>query len=305
MMSALGLPAVTELREDFFAEREVTVSVLRLDMIHPFISGNKWYKLKYNFEEFFRLKKKALVTFGGAFSNHIVATAAAGKKYQINTIGIIRGNELNENSNPSLRFASQCGMKLFFVARDEYRRICKNENLPQWICDSLQIKNDGLYVIPEGGSNLPAVKGCAEIIQTIPFDFDFICCATGTGVTIAGISSALKPHQKAIGISILRGENFLEKNILDLNGNKNNFNLIHGYSAGGYARTSEALDVFCKNFSAKHLINIEPVYTGKMFFGLYDMIRKSYFKRRSKILAVHTGGVSDFAVMTSSQSSSV
>jgi len=264
--------------------------VLRLDEIHPYISGNKWFKLKYNLEEFFRQEKKYLVTFGGAYSNHIMAVAAAGKDLGIKTIGIIRGDELDETSNPALSFASQCGMKLFFISRDEYRH-ARNNFLPVGIYHALPVTTDDLYMLPEGGSNALAVKGCAEIVKLFPGDFDITCCACGTGATIAGISSALMENQQAIGISVLNGEKFLEMNILKLNGNRRNFLLIHDYNFGGYAKSNAGLDSFCENFFLMHQIKIEPVYTGKMFFAIYELARQDFFKKGSKIVAVHTGGV--------------
>lgn len=309
---------VEKINDAYFSEKGIDVSVLRLDKIHPVTGGNKWFKLKYNLEEFSKQKKDILVTVGGAYSNHIIATAAAGKEYGIQTVGIIRGEELNENSNDALKFASSCGMKLFFVTREEYRLIRQTEILPDQILSSpcrtfglqgrllsplpaeLLVYRAGssllsplssLFFLPEGGSNALAVKGCSEIINLIPEDFDFIVCAVGTGATLAGISTALKSHQTAIGISVLEGKDFLEKNILEMNGSRKNFQLFHDYNFGGYARSSEELDNFCKNFSQQHNIPIEPIYTGKMFFGLWDLIKKNFFKSGSRIVAIHTGGV--------------
>ena len=282
---------VRKIVEKFFLEKEVSVSVLRLDLIHPYISGNKWFKLKYNIEEFLLQKKECLVTFGGAYSNHIVATAAAGKEFGIKTIGIIRGDELNENSNPSLKFASACGMKLFFVSREEYKLMRDSGSIIDRILSELPIPFPGFYLLPEGGSNSLSVKGCAEIVKLIYSDFDFIICACGTGATLAGISTALNENQKAIGISVIQGEKFLQRDILNLNGNKNNFQLINEYNFGGYAKSDVPLNLFCENFSSMNGFKIEPVYTGKLFFGLYELIKKDFFKRGSKVIAVHTGGV--------------
>jgi 1-aminocyclopropane-1-carboxylate deaminase len=284
------------LKQDFFSKKEVSVSVLRLDMIHPHISGNKWFKLKYNLEAFKEQKKKYLVTFGGAFSNHIVATAAAGKENEIETIGIIRGEELNENSNHVLKFASSCGMKLFFVTRDDYRMIRETASLPERIYAHPDIYRDStlnseLYFLPEGGSNTLAVKGCEEIVKNIHEEFDYIICAVGTGSTLAGISKSLKEGQTAIGIPVLEGKSFLEKDILNLNGGRKNFQLVHDYSFGGYAKSTGELELFCQKFSNQHGIKIEPVYTGKMFYALYDLIEKNYFNEGSKIVAIHSGGI--------------
>jgi len=285
-----------KINDPLFSEKGLTVSVLRLDMLHPVTGGNKWFKLKYNLDAFLKSGKEILVTMGGAWSNHIMATAAAGKEKGIQTVGIIRGEELNENSNEALKFATACGMKLFFVSRDEYRHIRRTEVIPDQHLSSLlshceRSEATFHYFLPEGGSNALAVKGCKEIVQHIQEDFDYIISAVGTGATLAGISSALNENQTEIGIPVLEGKDFLEKNILDLNGGRKNFKLIHDYSFGGYARTTVELESFCKNFSKSTDILIEPVYTGKMFFALNDLIRKNYFKKGSRIIAVHTGGV--------------
>ena len=280
-----------KLNDSLFADKGVAVSILRLDSIHPVTGGNKWFKLKYNLQAFLKEKKDLLVTMGGAYSNHVIATAAAGKEKGIPTVGIIRGEELNENSNEDLKFASACGMKLFFVSREEYRRIRQTEVLPEQISSSLPSPLSNPFFLPEGGSNALAVKGCREILNFITEDFDYIICPVGTGATLAGISTGLNEHQSAIGIPVLEGKDFLEKNIYDLNGGRKNFKLMHEYTFGGYARTNEELEHFCKNFSLTNHIPAEPIYTGKMFFALYDLTRKNYFRSGSRIIAVHTGGI--------------
>lgn len=290
-MDIAKVPTVIAINEKLFTEKEVSVSVLRLDLIHPFICGNKWFKLKYNIEDFFRLKKKYFVTFGGAYSNHIRATAAAGQEFGIKTIGIIRGEELNENSNTTLKFAAQSGMKLFFASRDEYRQMRDSGLLIDRIFSELRTTNTDLFMVPEGGSNALAIMGCAEIVKYIPEEFEFICCACGTGATLAGISTKLNDNQKAIGISILQGEDFLEKAILNMNSGRKNFQLIHGYSFGGYAKSTAALDSFCETFFQNHQFKIEPVYTGKLFYALNELIKKDFFIKNSKVIVVHTGGV--------------
>lgn len=282
----LNNPVIVELTDSLFVEKELQVFVLRLDLIHPIISGNKLYKLKYNLEEFHRQKKEFLVTFGGAYSNHLVATATAGKESDIYTIGIIRGEELDENSNECLKFISSCGMKLIFVTREEYRRLRENN---ADLFSLVDIPASKLFLLPEGGSNELAVKGCEEITRNIPFDFDYICCACGTGATLAGIAKSLKGNQQAIGISVLMGEGFLENTIKKFTASTNNFEIIHDYHFGGYAKSTTELEIFCKRFNEGNDIPIEPVYTGKLFFGVYDLIRKDFFEKGRKIVIVHTG----------------
>jgi 1-aminocyclopropane-1-carboxylate deaminase len=288
----LKMPTLQKLEDKLFEEKQLNVYVLRLDVIHPFISGNKWYKLKYNVDEFLRSGKDGLVTFGGAYSNHIVATAAAGKEFGINTIGIIRGEELTPDSNPVLQFASACGMKLIFVSREDYRLLKASDEMVRE-----KIASD-IFIVPEGGSNKFALKGCTEIVKEITIPFDYICAACGTGMTLAGIAKSIAENQKAIGISVLHGEDFLEKDISEWSGS-NNFQIIYDYHFGGYAKMNAALKTFCNTFYYQHQVRIEPVYTGKLFFGMYDLIRKDFFESGRTIVAVHSGGIFDFAIKPS------
>jgi 1-aminocyclopropane-1-carboxylate deaminase len=279
------------LEDPLFEKKNLKVFVLRDDIIHPFISGNKWRKLKYNIDEFRRQGKEYLVTFGGGYSNHIVATAAAGKEFGINTIGIIRGEELNTHSNPVLHFANECGMKLVFISREKYRSFREDNSL---VFHEPGIPGTDLYMLPEGGSNEFAIKGCEEIPGDIAVDFDFICCASGTGATLAGITKGLKKHQKSIGIAVLKDAGSLDEAVKGYIGSKNNFQVIRDYHFGGYAKSTGELDLFCQSFIQKNNIPIEPVYTGKLFFGIYDLIRKNFFETGKTIVLVHTGGIFDF-----------
>jgi len=266
----------------FLKEKEINLFVLRLDLVHSYISGNKWFKLKYNLEEAKRQGKNTLLTFGGAYSNHIIATAAAGKDFGFKTIGIIRGEELNENDNSVLQFAKNCGMELRFVSREEYRI----KDLPN---------PDEFYMLPEGGTNELAVKGCSEISSLIDIEFDYISCAVGTGGTIAGIVSSLKENQKAIGFPVLKGGGFLKNEIEKLVHTNANFELQTEYHFGGYAKKNEGLLNFISDFKSNHNIQLDFVYTGKMMFGIFDLIMKNYFQKGATIVAIHTGGLFKFA----------
>lgn len=266
------------------------VFIKREDLIHPEISGNKWRKLKYNLLEAERLQKKTLLTFGGAYSNHIYSVAAAGKEYGFKTIGFIRGEAYNP-LNPTLSFAEANGMELRYLNRTDY----KNRNNINFQNDIIKQFNDA-YLIPEGGSNSLAVKGCAEIINDIEIEFDYICCACGTGGTLAGIIAGLKNTRNSIGFSILKGGGFLNedvKNLIkDYNGKEfNNWEIILDYHFGGYAKINYELINFIGDFEKANKIQLDPVYTGKMFFGIRDLIIKGYFKKHDKIIAVHTGGI--------------
>ncbi len=284
-------PVLQPLTDPLFKEKNLNVFVLRDDLIHPYISGNKWRKLKYNIEEFRKEGKEYLVTFGGAYSNHITATAAAGKELGIKTIGVIRGEEHGVNTNPVLRFAHACGMKLIFISREKYRCLRENNSLP---IPALKTPDSQLYFLPEGGSNDLAVKGCKEIVDDIPIRFDVICCACGTGATLAGIVNGLKDDQRAIGIAVLKGASFLKETVISYGGSENNFQIVPDYVFGGYAKSTIELEEFCKTFTEQHHIPVEWVYTGKLFFGIYDLVKKDFFERGKTIVVVHTGGIYDF-----------
>lgn len=275
----------------------IRLFVLRDDLIHPFLSGNKWRKLKYNIPDILKEPNTVMVTFGGAWSNHLIASAAAGKIYGFETIGIVRGEE--GVMNDALRFAQKCGMNLYYISREEYRKR-KDPEFLSHIENNLRIffpsilQNKNIFHLPEGGSNAAAVKGCEEIPSAIPMHTDYICCACGTGATLAGIARGLKHNQKALGIPVLKAESFMQKDVMQWNVNPENFELHFGYSFGGYAKFSTELINFCHDFSKETNVPIEPVYTGKLFFALTQLIRQGYFIKGSVITAVHSGGLYDF-----------
>ncbi|WP_375238972.1 1-aminocyclopropane-1-carboxylate deaminase/D-cysteine desulfhydrase [Aurantibacter sp.] len=260
----------------------VSLSIKREDKIHEFVSGNKFRKLKYNIEAAESGVYNQLLTFGGAFSNHISATAAAGKLNNIKTIGIIRGDELNDKSNQTLKFAKQCGMQLIFVSREEYRLKEQGNLAKKYI-------NKETFIVPEGGTNPLAIKGCEEILDDSTSRYDYICTSVGTGGTISGIINASLSHQKIIGFSALKGS-FLQEDISKFV-NKTNWTLNIDYHFGGYAKVTPELISFINQFKTQHNIPLDPIYTGKMMYGVLDLISKGYFKKDSKILAIHTGGL--------------
>lgn len=264
----------------------ISVSIRREDLIHPFVSGNKFRKLKYNLLKAKEKSFETLLTFGGAFSNHIAAVAYAGKENGFKTIGIIRGDELRDKigENPTLTFAQNCGMEFKFVSREEYR--LKNEAL---FVDNLKEEFGDFYAIPEGGTNELAIKGCQEILTEEDAAFDFICCSIGTGGTIAGIINSALPHQKVLGFPALKGD-FLKDEIRIFAQNKN-WELITDYHFGGYGKVNQDLIAFINQFYDKNNIPLDPIYTGKMVFGVMDMIERNYFPDQSKILLIHTGGI--------------
>lgn len=264
----------------------ISVTIKREDLIHPVVSGNKFRKLKYNLLQAKTENKKTLLTFGGAFSNHIAAVAFAAKENGFESIGIIRGDELGDKiaQNATLQFAQECGMKFEFVSREAYR--LKNESS---FLERLKLKFGDFYLIPEGGTNELAVKGCEEILTDEDREFDYICCAAGTGGTISGIINSALPHQKVLGFPALKGD-FLQDEICIFVQNKN-WRIINDYHFGGYGKVNEELIAFINDFYNTNQIPLDPVYTGKMVFGVIDMIQKNYFPAQSNILLIHTGGL--------------
>ncbi|UKM64806.1 pyridoxal-phosphate dependent enzyme [Flavobacteriaceae bacterium GSB9] len=265
---------------------DVELFLKREDRIHPFVSGNKYRKLKYNLSEVKKQGFTTLLTFGGAFSNHIAAVASAGNSIGFKTIGIIRGEELKSkiNVNPTLGFAKQKGMQLEFVSREFYR-----EKHSTRFLNILRERFGDFYLIPEGGTNNLAVKGCEEILTEDDKQFDFICCSVGTGGTISGLINCSKVRQQVLGFPALKGD-FLQQDISKF-ANKNNWELITNYHFGGYAKINEELVTFINRFKNNFSIPLDPVYTGKMMYGIFNMIEKKYFPEGSKILAIHTGGL--------------
>ena len=279
-----------EVKDPLLKERKISLFIKREDLNHPDLSGNKWHKLKYNLQEARKQGKKTLLTFGGAYSNHIYAAAAAGKIFNLNTIGIIRGEE-HLPLNPTLSFAKDNGMKLYYLDRTSYRQ----KNSPE-IINHLQEKFGDFYLLPEGGTNEFAVKGCSEIISKINIDFDYVCCPCGTGGTLAGLISGLNGKNFALGFAVLKGASFLKENVNSLlkNCSSDSFqkwDINLDYHFGGYAKMDSVLLDFVKRFTSLTKIPIEPIYTGKMLFGIYDLASKGYFKEGNVIIAIHTGGM--------------
>ena len=278
------IPALQELSDSLLLQKKIRVFILREDLIHPHISGNKWRKLYYNIQAAKRLAAKKIITFGGAYSNHIAATAAAGQEFGFKTLGFIRGEE-QLPLNSTLSYAKGCGMELRYLSRSDYRLKEKSEFL-----QSLLDNEKDYYLIPEGGTNELAVKGCEEILINLSIDFDYVCCACGTGGTISGIINSLKSHQRAIGFPALKGAGFLKEDIGKYVCNSQ-WELNLDYHFGGYAKVKPELINFMNSFKTKHQIPLDPIYTGKMLFGLWNLIEKDYFRAGSTIVAVHTGGL--------------
>ena len=287
MLQAKGKAVLQEIEDPIVTVKGIRLYLKREDLLHPQISGNKWRKLKYNLQEAKNQGLNQLLTFGGAYSNHIYATAAAAKEAGLGCIGIIRGEE-TQPLNPTLAFAKSCGMKLHYVSRSEYR-----DKSNQEFREKLKERFGEFYLVPEGGSNSLAVKGCKEILDDVSLSLDVICVPVGTGGTMAGLIAST--DKRVLGFSALRGD-FLKdevKSLLENSGetDKSNWSINTDFHFGGYAKINEELIEFIREFKSKHGVLLDPIYSGKMMFGLYNLIEADYFKPGSTIMAIHTGGL--------------
>jgi len=276
-------PFILPITNDLFLNKGIELYLLNEDSTFPYVSGNKLWKLKYNLLEARKQKKQHLLSFGGKYSNHIYALAAAGQYFGFKTLGIIRGEEGELNS--TLSFAKKKGMELNYVTRKIYRE----RNNQEYLAD-IQKKYKNYYVIPEGGSSSLGVKGCSEVLNKKTKIFDFICCACGTGGTLKGLALSAEQHQKVLGFSALKTSSSLIDQIKK-NNRINNWKLIDNYHFGGYAKITSELVHFINEFYNRYAIKLDGVYTGKAMFGLFDLIRLNYFPKGSKILFIHTGGL--------------
>ncbi|MBV7531932.1 1-aminocyclopropane-1-carboxylate deaminase/D-cysteine desulfhydrase [Chitinophaga sp. sic0106] len=266
----------------------ISAAMLRLDQLHPEISGNKWFKLKYNLEDASAAGKSAIVTFGGAYSNHIAATAAACRDAGLRAIGIIRGEEMRPDSNATLRLATANGMELRFVSRETYKVIQQPAN-PLYQA----LAQEG-FVIPEGGHNAAGAKGCEDILRLHPTSpYTHILCAVGTGTTLAGIINSAARHQQVLGISVLKGAAYLQQEIttLLLPGHTASWQLLTEHHGGGYGKfTSEQLTTM-NEFYQETRIPTDIIYTGKLIQAFNTLLKTNYFPDGSNVLLIHTGGL--------------
>jgi 1-aminocyclopropane-1-carboxylate deaminase len=265
-----------------FSAKNIEVSVLRLDKIHPVISGNKWFKLRYYLEEARAFNKKKIATFGGAWSNHILATAAACHLNGFEVTGIIRGEEAIELSS-TLRLAKQTGMQLIFISRNDYN----HKKIPE------QIINDDYYLISEGGYGLKGAAGAAAILAGVEKEtYSHICCAAGTGTMLAGLVQASGIQHTIVAISVLKNNFELEQNVQSLlPGNKINFDIIHDYHFGGYAKYKPELIRFMNDLYRQTSVPSDFVYTGKLFYAIQDLVVNNFFPPGSNLLLIHSGGL--------------
>lgn len=289
--SPLILPSpVQQLHSEFLRQHQVKLYIKRDDLIHPVISGNKWRKLKYNLEQARQDNHHTLLTFGGAYSNHIHATAAAGRYFGFNTIGIIRGEQYSP-LNPTLQDVTDWGMQLEYVSRADYRQKTSVDFIHR-----LKQKFGDFYLIPEGGNNDLAVRGVSEIIDELDDDYDVICIDCGTGATMAGIIAGLRQPSHVLGFAVLKGADFLVDDIRQRlqSGHArsaHNWTVNFDYHFGGFAKTNAELFAFIDQFQQQYEVPLEPVYSGKMLYGVFDLIKQGQFKAGSRLLVIHSGGL--------------
>lgn len=281
----MKLPLISVPIVEIPLEKSVRLFLKREDLIHAEISGNKYWKLFYNINEYLSkdILNKKIITFGGAFSNHIFTVSALGKILNIPTLGLIRGEELETKwqQNPTLKKANENGMQFRFITRENYRE-------KEFLTKNLQEEFPNALIIPEGGSNEFAVQGIQHMLTNETKEFDYLCSAVGTGGTLTGISRFAAKNQKILGFKVVE-DSSLEEKIFNWSGKKN-FELISA-SFGGYGKISRGNIRFINNFKEKFGIQLDPIYMGKMMQKLLEMIDGNYFEEGCKILAFHTGGL--------------
>lgn len=301
-----SLPSpITELKDELFVEKGVQVLLKRDDLIHPVISGNKWRKLKYNIERAQQQGYDTLLTFGGPFSNHIAATAEAGRRFGFKTIGMIRG-ELPSEGNPTLDRALECGMELHPMDRQTYR-----EKQERYTIETLRDRFGSFYLIPEGGANHLGVAGCMEILPEVESGYTDVAVACGTGTTLAGLVLSLPEQVRLHAFVVFKDQNEGEELKGDVHQLLMNTCLDEELAAdlgkkitwhtqfheGGFAKVSDRQFEFMQVFYQKHQVRLDPLYTGKLLMGIHQLIGEEYFENGTRLLVLHSGGLQGIAGM--------
>jgi len=277
---------IQEIKLNIHNPNNIKLYVKREDLIHNIVSGNKWRKLKYNFDYVINNRIKTVLSFGGAYSNHLHALSWLAKKNKIKSIALVRGEELSKK-NPTLSFCLKNNMELHFLDRKIYRESkYDNETI-----NMIKKNNKNLFIIPEGGFNDLGVKGCEEIMNEVDDFFNIICCSIGSGCTAIGLIKSLHESQFFLGFSSFKNSNFINQNIEHYINFKSNWNINADYNFGGFGKINIDLKNFMDFFEKNNNMKLDPIYTSKLFFGLFDMISKKKFPKESRILAFHTGGL--------------
>lgn len=297
-MMKLQIPSpIVRLKSEFLNQYGIELWLKRDDLIHDKISGNKWRKLELNILKA-KQKNRPILTFGGAYSNHILATAVACEQAGIQSIGMIRGEELDKKElNPTLEDARSAGMELHFISREEYTRKSEESYIK-----GLEEEFGQVQLVPEGGANYYGVMGCTKILSEVDNEFDVVCCSGGTGTTATGMLLKLREEQKLELYPALKGGDFITENVEHLlkyslfendlvAETKQSLSVVADYHFGGYGKANQELVEFVNSFYETYAIPLDLVYTGKMLFGLFDRISKKVYPKGTRIIAIHTGGV--------------
>ena len=277
---------LTKIDDALLEQYHIKLWMKRDDLLHPVISGNKWRKLKYILDNALSLGADTIISMGGAYSNHLHALSYVGKVLGLKTIGLVRG-EQPEVLTPTLQDMKNWGMELKFVSRTDYRLLRQYRN---W--QDLPNLKPRQYWLPEGGAQVLALKGVAELVSEIEMPYDILCVPCGTGTTLTGIIEAVPEQVSVLGFAALKNAGFLTAEVEALLSRpRNNWRIDLDYHFGGFAKTNAGLSAFIDDFELKTTIPLEPVYTGKMMYAIYDLIGKHYFKPGQRIIALHTGGL--------------
>jgi 1-aminocyclopropane-1-carboxylate deaminase len=279
-------PIIQPLEPEWYQPYVQAVDMLRLDLLHPIISGNKWYKLKYNIQHAVAAGYKSILTFGGGFSNHLIAAAAAAKEYNLSAIGIIRGHY--PQLTPTLAACQELGMQLIFVPKAAYERKTEESYLQE-----LSIQYDHPFIIPEGGANEYGRKGIEEIAALIPASYTHICVSVGTGTTLAGLRNALPISQHISGFAPMKNGNYLKSEMAAhlSPAQNNNWQLYDAWHFGGFGKYNEELISFMNSFNETNQVPLDMVYTAKMMYGVKELLQSGRFPANAALLCIHTGGL--------------
>ncbi len=288
LQSLYAASPLTPIVDAELSQRGVALWIKRDDLLHPVMSGNKWRKLKYILNHALLIGADTLVSMGGAHSNHLHALAYAGHKLGLKTMAFVRG-ERPEPLNPTLTDLLDWGMTLQFVSRSDYRQLRAYKTH-----DALPDLHPGQYWLPEGGASALALRGVGEILTEITQPFDVLLTACGTGTTLAGLTAAAPERARLLGVAALKGADFLADDVRQLLAGKtipSHWEILLNYHFGGFGKNTPELLDFIERFQDRHGVPLEPVYTGKMLFAVYDLLHQGYFKPGQRVVALHTGGL--------------
>lgn len=278
---------VDYLEDERLASRKIKLGILRLDKIHPEISGNKWFKLKENIKAAIELQHDSILTFGGAYSNHLAAASAAAHRFGLKSIGIVRGLHGDAQSSHTISFCRGKGMHIEFVSREVYQLKYDDAYLA-----ALSAQYNQPYMIPEGGNNQAGRIGCMSIVPHIPQSATHVAISLGTGTTFCGVANALHNDVNLLGFPVMKGGNYLLEEVKPFINNPGlSYSLNDLYHFGGFAKNTPILIDFMNDFYLKHNIRLDFVYTAKMMYGVFDLIAKGYFPENTHLIAIHTGGL--------------